>query len=65
MTCHYTHVPDTAGRNSRGGGKSVDFIFVGLTSYLQNYNNHRFYTPRTEKDNVVNPTVRELLLKEL
>ena len=32
--CH-THVPDTAGRKAKGGGQSVDLIFVGLTSYLQ------------------------------
>ena len=48
----------------KGGGQSVDLIFVGLTSYLQ-------ITPTTgftlhgKKDNTVNPAVRELLLKEL
>ena len=33
--CHYTNVPDTAGRKAKGGGQSVDVIFVGFTSYLQ------------------------------
>ena len=54
----------TAGKKAKGG-EICRFNICRINKLSSDYTNHRFYTPRKEKDNVVNPAARELLLKEL